>query len=54
MQSYILEVCGHIPETAVSRCFTKCVISKISQNSKKNTCVGVSFINKVAGPKITT
>ena len=30
-------------------CFVKKMFSKISQNSLENTCVGVSYVNKVAG-----
>ena len=39
----------HCSEAAAHSCSSKKVLLKISQNSQKNTCVGVFFHNKVAG-----
>ena len=35
------------PEAVVQRCSVKNVFLRISQNSQKNTCVGVSFFTEV-------
>ena len=39
----------HCSEAAAHSCSSKKVFLRISQNSQKNTCVGVFFHNKVAG-----
>ena len=41
-------------ETAIGGVLWKKVFLKISQNSQGNTCVGVSFFNKVAGLSLVT
>ena len=38
-----------IPEALLRSCSSKYVFLKISQISQENTCVGVSFLKKVAG-----
>ena len=45
---------NQILEAVVQLCSVKKVFLKISQNSQKNTCVRVSFFNKVAGLRLAT